>query len=266
MRTSVVIPAYNEKEYLEPCLDALLAQEVPVAEIIVVDNNTTDGSIEKARKKFPRVKFIKELEQGIVYARNTGFDAAQGELIVKLDADSITYPSWHGDLLETIGSFDGWTGYVDNDELNQYLQKPVNFIFNFFTFQLNKMIAQSVVMFGSNLAVTAEAWRKIRNDLNMRNDIWEDLDMSLAMKERKLQIALSTHQGLKISARSANAPISQFYKRTLGQPRVYFLHKQWLRMVGSIIFVHLGFVTWLVLRPLSFMGRQISRRPRPEQY
>lgn len=265
-RTSVVIPVYNEKDYLERCLAALIAQEIPVYEIIVVDNNTSDGSVDRAREKYPKVKFIKEEHQGIVFARNTGFDAARGDIIVKLDADSLTFPSWHGDLLETIGNFDGWTGYVDNDELNKYFQPIVNWTFNFYTFQVNKFIARTVVMFGSNMAITSTSWQKIRRSVTMRNDIWEDLDMSLAMQAKKLNIAMSTHKGLKISARSANTTIINFYRRLLGQPRVYWIRRRWPSAIASEVFVHICFITWLILKPLSTIGQTIKRRPRPEQY
>ncbi len=266
LNTSVVIPSFNEEVYLEPCLEALLAQSVPVFEIIVVDNNSDDGSIVRAKKKFPSVKFLSEKEQGIVFARNTGFDAARGDIIAKLDADSITYPDWHKNLLETIDGLDGWTGYVDNDELNLAFQPIVNVLFRMFTYRLNKLIAGTAVMFGSNLAMTKEAWQTIRGSLNMRNDIWEDLDMSLAMSGAGLRVGTSKFQGLKISARSANAPIPRFYVRTLGQPRVYWLRRRWLSLIPSLILAHTAFMVWLVLKPLSFIGKTINRRSRPEQY
>ena len=116
------------------------------------------------------------------------------------------------------------------------------------------------------MAIRAEAWKTIRAEVTMRNDIWEDLDMSLHLKRHKLHVAMSTYRSATISARSANAPIKAFYKRTLGQPRVYLLHKRWFSLVFSIALVHIAFVFWLILKPLSFIGQSISTRPRPEQY
>jgi len=56
-RVSIVIPNYNGMAYLESCLRALLADDAK-AEILVVDNGSTDGSRELAEEKFPQVRVI----------------------------------------------------------------------------------------------------------------------------------------------------------------------------------------------------------------
>ena len=266
LSTSVIIPVYNEKDYLERCLAALQDQTVPVDEIIVVDNNTNDGSVAAAKKMFKDVTFLDEKEQGIVFARNTGFDAAKGDILVKFDADTLAKPDWHQNLQDTIGDFDGWTGYGDTVELNKYVQPVVNVVFRFFTFRLNSAIAGAPFLFGCNLALRKDAWRTIKPKLHMRNDIWEDLDISLALKEAGLSATTSRHIGVSISARSANAPIGRFYKRTLGLPRVFRLHKMPVATALSCIELHIAFISWLLLKPPAFIGKTINRRPRPEQY
>ncbi len=264
--TSVIIPVYNEKDYLLPCLKALHEQTVPIDEIIVVDNNTTDGSVREAKKHYPGVRFLNEPEQGIVFARNRGFDAASGDILVKIDCDSIAYPGWMENLLRTIQGFDGWTGYGDSQELNRFFQPIVGVVFRFFTYRINSLIAGTTIMFGSNLALTKEAWQEIKPNLHMRNDIWEDVDMSLALQNAGLKATASRFIGVSISARSANAPVGVFYRRTLGLPRVYALHGRTLSKILSYIEIHAAFFCWLVLKPLSFIGKNITRRPRPEQY
>jgi glycosyltransferase involved in cell wall biosynthesis len=85
-RITVVVPAYDEQGVIGPCLDALLVQTEPADEIIVVDNNSADGTVAEARSR--GVVVLHESRQGVQHARNTGFDAAIGDLIVRIDADT----------------------------------------------------------------------------------------------------------------------------------------------------------------------------------
>ena len=265
-RTSVIIPSYNEKFYLEKCLLALFKQEVPVQEIIVVDNNTADDSIDRARKKFPKVLFLEEKNQGIVFARNTGFDAASGDILVKLDADSIVTPSWHANLLETIGEFDGWSGHVASSELNPRFSATAIWVFNFIIFKTNKIVAGTPLLLGANMAITKGAWSEIRGDLIMRNDILEDTDMSIAMADKDLNITNSSYRGAMISARSGNTPLKLMYARTFGMTRVFWLRRKWFSAAKSVVNQHVTIVCWLILKPLALFGRKPNKRPRPEQY
>ena len=99
-KISIVIPAYNEADFLPRCLKSLQAQEnAPSHEIIVVDNASTDETPIVAKKFGARV--ILETEQGVVHAREAGLRAAKGEIIVSTDADSFFRPDW----LEYIGAF-----------------------------------------------------------------------------------------------------------------------------------------------------------------
>jgi cellulose synthase/poly-beta-1,6-N-acetylglucosamine synthase-like glycosyltransferase len=90
---SVVIPAYNEEKYLPACLRVLGAQvDAPPHEIIVVDNASTDGTACIARQCGVRV--IPEPRKGVARARQTGFEAACGEIIASTDADTCVTPDW----------------------------------------------------------------------------------------------------------------------------------------------------------------------------
>jgi glycosyltransferase involved in cell wall biosynthesis len=91
-RLSVVIPAWNEEKYIAPTLEALLAagQTLESAggafEVIVVDNASTDRTVECA-KAFP-VTVISEQRRCIATVRNRGVEAARGEFLAFVDADS----------------------------------------------------------------------------------------------------------------------------------------------------------------------------------
>ena len=76
MKTTVVIPNYNGKHFLQDCLDSLLQSTVEIA-VIVVDNGSTDGSVSWIQEHFPQVKLICFSEnKGFCTAVNTGIEAA----------------------------------------------------------------------------------------------------------------------------------------------------------------------------------------------
>lgn len=91
-RVSVVVPARNEEELLPRCLFALRQQEFSNFEIIVVDSASTDET-QQVAKSFG-VRVIRLEEPGVARARQAGFDAATGKIIVSTDADAIHEPDW----------------------------------------------------------------------------------------------------------------------------------------------------------------------------
>jgi len=88
---SVVIPNYNYGYFLERCINSVLAQSYPAIEIIVVDDGSTDESIQVIQGYGSKVKLIKQRNCGPSAARNAGIKAASGEWIALLDSDD----SWH---------------------------------------------------------------------------------------------------------------------------------------------------------------------------
>ena len=87
---SVIIVNYNVKHFLEQCLYSVLSSREVDTEIIVVDNQSSDGSMAFLPKKFPQVKFIENRENlGFAKACNQGLAAAGGEYILFLNPDTI---------------------------------------------------------------------------------------------------------------------------------------------------------------------------------
>jgi glycosyltransferase involved in cell wall biosynthesis len=87
---SVVIPAYNATNFLAETLASVFAQTVPPAEIIVVDDGSTDDTAGIARDL--GVTVISRANGGISAARNTGVRAARSEYVALLDADDLWMP------------------------------------------------------------------------------------------------------------------------------------------------------------------------------
>lgn len=89
---SVVIPVYNVEDYLEECLDSILAQTYRNLQIIVVDDGSTDNSLETVRtvaKRDKRIKVVTKANAGLGAARNTGVEHATGTYLVFADSDDV---------------------------------------------------------------------------------------------------------------------------------------------------------------------------------
>jgi len=87
---SIIIVSWNVKELLEKCLKSIYKYKTDLfLEIIVVDNASTDKTIEMIKKNFPKVKLIiNDINKGFAKANNQGILASQGEFILLLNPDT----------------------------------------------------------------------------------------------------------------------------------------------------------------------------------
>ncbi|WP_202079444.1 glycosyltransferase family 2 protein [Caldalkalibacillus salinus] len=96
---SVVIPLYNKRNYIKATVLSVLEQTFSDFEVIVVDDESNDGSLDQIKDiKDKRLKITEQKNAGVSVARNTGIDMAVGEYIAFLDADDY----WHTYYLDTI--------------------------------------------------------------------------------------------------------------------------------------------------------------------
>jgi GT2 family glycosyltransferase len=92
---SIVIPHWNGKQFLQPCLDALRKQSYSPIEVIIADNASSDGSQEYIKTNYPEVRLIELSEnRGFTGACNAGMEAAKGEFIALLNNDTEVDPKW----------------------------------------------------------------------------------------------------------------------------------------------------------------------------
>lgn len=88
---SVIIANYNAKKWLKGCLDSLTVQTYPNYEIIMVDNLSTDNSVEFVRKNYPKVRIIQnEKNLGFGTANNRGAEKCKGELLFFINTDTVS--------------------------------------------------------------------------------------------------------------------------------------------------------------------------------
>ena len=92
---SVVMPCFNDEEYIKDSINSVLGQTHTNLELLIVDDASSDKSVEIINEyKDPRIKlFLNDENQGAAYSRNVALRAAKGEYIAFLDADDIWLPN-----------------------------------------------------------------------------------------------------------------------------------------------------------------------------
>ena len=101
IKISVIVPCYKVEQYLEKCVNSILSSTFKDFEIILVDDGSPDKSGELAdelAKRDHRIRVIHKQNGGVVKARETGVDAAQGEWITLVDSDDSITPNALEDL------------------------------------------------------------------------------------------------------------------------------------------------------------------------
>ncbi|MGQ9514816.1 MAG: glycosyltransferase family 2 protein [Thermoproteota archaeon] len=99
MKASVIIPTFNRKKDLAECLGSIFScsQQLSLHEVIVIDNNSDDGTLDFLRefsKKEPKLKFTQISERNAIKARNLGFNLASGDILIHIDDDVIVDNEW----------------------------------------------------------------------------------------------------------------------------------------------------------------------------
>ncbi len=190
-KISVVIPAFNEEKFLAKCLESLKNQDFDDFEIIVVDNNSTDRTVEVAKKFGAIVLF--EKNQGVAFARQKGFLKAKGEIIASTDADTILPKNWLSKIFEEFkkdkdlvafgGSCEFYSGPISARLASKFLLKPFLILDKFFSGGWNLM--------GCNMAIKKEAFLKI-GGFNTNLKLNEDVEISFRLRKNgKVKVDLN---------------------------------------------------------------------------
>lgn len=235
---SIVIPVHNEESHLAACLDTIAAQTVMPKEVIVVDNNSTDSSMEIAAR-YPFVRIIREPKQGIAYARNAGFDTVKSNIIGRIDADSRLPKQWvermsnfvtkHPTHLITGGSY-------------FYDLRPTwlfSAIQGQLAFRANRFIIGHYIAWGSNMAFHTDLWRTVRDEVHNDPDIHEDMDLSMHLRAHGYDITYKAGWKVGIDSRLFSPKRStrkQHLKYLKMWPRTLQKHhykRAWLGWVGA---------------------------------
>lgn len=119
LKISVYVPCYNAERTIGACLASLIAQRRKPDEILLVDDGSTDRSLDIA-KRYPGVKIIQHaVNKGLATARNSGIRFSKGDLIASIDSDCAADPFWLQILeaeMERNPALSGVAGAVNESE------------------------------------------------------------------------------------------------------------------------------------------------------
>lgn len=102
-KVSVIIPVYNSEKYINQCIDSVLDQTYNNIELILINDGSTDNSLEilkKYKSKFSQIKIINQNNSGVSYSRNIGLKTATGDYIMFIDSDDIIIKNYIEQMME----------------------------------------------------------------------------------------------------------------------------------------------------------------------
>lgn len=103
MKVSLYVPCFNAEKYIKSCLEAVLKQSFSIEEILVIDDGSTDKTLDIV-SQFP-AKIIKHSKnKGLASARNTAIKSAKGDFLASLDSDCIPEQNWLEELMKNFSS------------------------------------------------------------------------------------------------------------------------------------------------------------------
>lgn len=122
---SIIVPVHNSSKYLNKCLDSILSQTYKHIEIIVIENGSTDNSLEILNNYKDKIK-LEVLEcSGLSQARNKGLELSKGEYIAFVDSDDIIEPNMIEELINSIKKTKSDLSCCDIFEIHESTNKIV---------------------------------------------------------------------------------------------------------------------------------------------
>lgn len=226
MKVSVVIPAYNEEKYIKKSLGSVMNQLVEADEIIVVNNNSRDRTEEIALKMGATV--VRERKQGMIPARNKGFNTAKFEIIARIDADVIVPQNWIKQIKKTFTkkNYDAFTGPV---RFNDLFAKPTSTLpSRVYLESLRLLNNGDRFLQGPNMTLRRDMWLKVRDLVNFdEKKVHEDIDLSLNILKVGGVIGLDPKLIVQISARRIKKhPESFFIEYTARMFTTFWVNKK----------------------------------------
>lgn len=254
---SVVIPVYNEGAYLAKCLDAIAAQTEMPDQVVVVDNNSTDDSAAVAGR-YPFVTLVHEAQQGVLFARDAGFAAATGSIICRIDADTILAPDWMAEVRAyyrdnpDVAAITGDCTFYDFP-----FQRAFQKVHHFGYYTMQKLVAGTEILWGSNMAITRESWDAVQPYCLRERGIHEDIDLSLQLHRQGHRVVRLRRLQAGVSLRRGNLGPQEIIDYLKPWPATYWRNKLVLQTI--LIWIMLGLVLAVTL-PLAAVLSAVKKK------
>jgi glycosyltransferase involved in cell wall biosynthesis len=223
LRISLVIPVYNEESYLADCVRSALAQRQAFYEIIIVDNNSNDLTARIAAS-FPGVTVLKASRQGVVHARNQGFDAATGDVIARIDADTRLPADWSQHVgrafqQNAIAAITGKVTYYDTA-----FARSLSISDNLLRRVVAYLLGRNMALQGANMAIRRSVWRGVRHSVCTKGGLHEDFDLAIHANQHGHRVSYDIALQAEVAFRQAASPWQSFASYYWHCPRTYLAH------------------------------------------
>lgn len=230
-KISVVVLNYNNTNVIFNCLDTLIKYNGRYGyEIIVVDNQSTDGSYEEIQKRYPGIKLCRNVKNGCSSGRNLGIESSEKDYVIFLDSDQwILHKNWLDVYLDVFGSADnigalGWTGGWFNRK--GYSFHTVN---NFtYGYMPPKGLYRSDIGYlgTGGMMVAKSLLEKIDGfDVNYDPTCYEDTDISLKIRNEGKEIYFCPYLGVGHLPHQTTKSGSEAHEKLIKAKGDYFLDK-----------------------------------------
>jgi len=244
----IVIPAYNEEATIRACVTAAIGQTSPAAEIIVVDNKSTDHTaqiLQELINEYPDAPITvlrQEQAQGITPTRNMGFDAVTSDVIGRIDSDTLLEPDWVENVQNVfmdpkVHAATGPVVYYDLP-LRRYMARADDASRK----AMYRLATSYHFLFGTNMALRRDAWWEIRDEICLDADdrMHEDIDLSVHLYDHGLKAVYSSAMVAGMSARRIDDTPKDFYDYVQRFDRTYRHHGIRKRRLRAPAWVYLA--------------------------
>ncbi len=265
---SIIIPVFNEEDYIGECLDAIASQSMAPDEVIIVDNNSSDKTVEIA-KSYSFVKIINEKQQGVLFARNKGLNVAKSDYIARIDADTRLPDEWISKAKDVLS--DGNCSAITGP--HQYYDFPLgNTLMNTENFFLMgaKLLGYNF-LFGSNCIIKRDSWNRVQESCCITKEMFEDVDLAFHISQMKNGKVCYSHKiWAGASARRVKDSPIDFYNYLKLHRKTNELHG--ISKFSAYYSEFWYMVFYLVFRPFymrfdqntrKFRLKKINNKPRP---
>ena len=184
LEVSLYIPCYNASQYIEKCLESILQQNYPIKEILIVDDGSTDNTLEIIKKQ-SKLRIVQHNDnKGLGTARNTAFQNLQTEFIANIDADCVADKDWLVRLMENftsekIAGVGGKLVDINKSSIPDYWR-----LVHMKQDWGNEKITNPEWLFGHSAVFRKSAWVSVQGYQEKFRTNYEDLDFSRRLKEK----------------------------------------------------------------------------------